>query len=219
MSDTILVTAEQLTSLVGRVVASRGFNEADQNTAGRRATFAMRHGLANSDLLETSLAGLDINISAPKLLVENKDSLIYDALGQPALVHIEAIFKHAVDQGIKEIRIHKTSCGAFAVPVIADYLEQHGANGQGACIYFNNLEGSLRRFDLTPLGQLRGLLQPRERDVAWNEVRITIGPAPADCKAIAGTADIDAYRANCDTNGITIRTALWNRMQELATNH
>mgnify|MGYP001301675751 FL=1 len=88
MSDTILVTAEQLTSLVGRVVASRGFNEADQNTAGRRATFAMRHGLANSDLLETSLAGLDINISAPKLLVENKDSLIYDALGQPALVHI-----------------------------------------------------------------------------------------------------------------------------------
>ncbi len=105
------------------------------------------------------------------------------------------------------------------MPVIADYLEQHSANGQGACIYFNNLEGSLRRFDLTPLGQLRGLLQPRERDVAWNEVRITIGPAPADCRAIAGTADIDAYRASCDTNGITIRTALWNRMQELATNH
>lgn len=219
MSDTTLVTAEQLTSLVERVVASRGFNEADQNAAGHRATFAMRHGLANSDLLETSLAGLDITISAPKLLVENKDSLIYDALGQPALVQIEAIFKHAVDKGINEIRIHKTSCGVFAVPVIADYLKQFGANGQGACIYFNNLEGGLRRFDLSPQGQLRGLLQPRERDVAWNEVRITIGPAPADCKAIAGTADIDSFRASADTNGIAVRTVLWKRMQELATNH
>jgi len=102
MSDTTLVSAEQLTNLVQRVVASRGFNAEDQNTAGHRATFAMQHGLANNDLLETALAGLDASISAPKLLVESKDSLIYDALGQPALVHFEAAFKHALDNGIKE---------------------------------------------------------------------------------------------------------------------
>ena len=219
MSDTTLVSAEQLTSLIQRVVASRGFNVDDQNTAGHRATFAMQHGLANSDLLETSLAGLDASIRAPKLLVESKDSLIYDAFGQPALVHIEAIFKHAVDKGINEIRIHKTACGAFAVPAIARYLEQHGANGQSVCIYFNNLEGGMRRFDLTSQGHLRGLLQPRERDLAWNEVRITIGPAPADCKTVAGTSDIEAYRTRSDTNGIGVRTTLWNRMQELAESH
>ena len=80
MSEVTLVSAEQFTNLVQKVVASRGFKTSDQNTAGYRATFAMRHGLANSDLLETSLAGLDANISAPKLLVESKDSLIYDAL-------------------------------------------------------------------------------------------------------------------------------------------
>jgi len=102
------------------------------------------------------------------------------------------------------------------LPII---LEQHGANGQSVCIYFNNLEGGMRRFDLTSQGQLRGLLQPRERDLAWNEVRITIGPAPSDCKTVAGTSDIDAYRARCDTNGIGVRTSLWNRMQELAANH
>jgi hypothetical protein len=218
MSDTTLVSAEQLTNLVQRVVASRGFNAEDQTTAGHRATFAMQHGLANSDLLETSLAGLDVSISAPKLLVESKDSLIYDALGQPALVHFETAFKHALDNGIKEIRMHKTACGAFAVPAIAQYLVTHGANGQSVCIYFNNLEGGIRRFDLTSQGQLRGLLQPRERDLAWNEVRITIGPAPADCKTVAGTSDIEAYRARCETHGIGVRTKLWLRMQELAEN-
>jgi len=166
--------------------------------------------------LETSLAGLDANISAPKLLVESKDSLIYDALGQPALVHIEAAFKHAVDNGIKEIRMHKTACGAFAVPAIAHYLETQGANDQSVCIYFNNLEGSIRRFDLSPQGHLLGLLQPRERDVAWNEVRITIGPPPADCKPVASTADIAAYRASSDSKGISVRANLWTRMQELA---
>ena len=215
MSEVTLVSAEQFTNLVQKVVASRGFKTADQNTASYRATFAMRHGLANSDLLETSLAGLDANISAPKLLVESKDSLIYDALGQPALVHIEAAFKHAVDNGIKEIRMHKTACGAFAVPAIAHYLETQGANDQSVCIYFNNLEGSIRRFDLSPQGHLLGLLQPRERDVAWNEVRITIGPAPADCKPVASTADIAAYRASSDRKGISVRANLWNRMQEL----
>ena len=219
MSDTRLVSAEQLTQIVEKVVASRGFDRANQQTAGHRATFALRHGIANSDLLETSLAGLDSSISAPKLLVESKDSLIYDALGQPALVQFQEAFKHAVDNGIKEIRMHKTACGAFAVPAIAYYLEQHGANGQSVCIYFNNLEGGMRRFDLTSQGQLRGLLQPRERDLAWNEVRITIGPAPSACKTVAGTSDIDAYRARCDANGIGIRTSLWNRMQELAANH
>ena len=219
MSETTLVSTEQFTNLVQRVVASRGFNAADQSTAGYRATFAMRHGLANSDLLETSLASLDANISAPKLLVESKDSLIYDALGQPALIQFEAAFKHAVDNGIKEIRMHKTACGAFAVPAIAHYLETQGANGQSVCIYFNNLEGGIRRFDLSPQGQLLGLLQPRERDVAWNEVRITIGPAPADCKPVASTSDIAAYRANSDTKGIGVRTSLWKRMQELAENH
>jgi len=219
MSDTTLVSAEQLTKLVEKVVASRGFNAEDQKTAGYRATFAMQHGLANSDLLETSLAGLDSSINAPKLLVENKDSLIYDALGQPALVQFQEAFKHAVDNGINEIRMHKTACGAFAVPAIAHYLEQHGANGQSVCVYFNNLEGGMRRFDLTSQGQLRGLLQPRERDLAWNEVRITIGPAPADCKTVAGTSDIEAYRTRCDANGISVRTTLWNRMQELAANH
>ena len=216
MSEVTLVSAEQFTNLVQKVVASRGFKTADQNTASYRATFAMRHGLANSDLLETSLAGLDANISAPKLLVESKDSLIYDALGQPALVHIEAAFKHAVDNGIKEIRMHKTACGAFAVPAIAHYLETQGANDQSVCIYFNNLEGSIRRFDLSPQGHLLGLLQPRERDVAWNEVRITIGPPPADCKPVASTADIAAYRASSDSKGISVRANLWTRMQELA---
>jgi hypothetical protein len=219
MSDNTHGSAEQLTSLVQRVVASRGFNEVDQNTAGLRATFAMQHGLANSDLLETSLAGLDASLRAPKLLVENKESLIYDALGQPALVQIESIFKHAVDKGINEIRIHKTSCGAFAVQAISAYLSTHGANDQGVCIYFNNLEGGIRRFDLTPPGQLRGLLQPRERDLAWNEVRITIGPPPAGCKTVAGPTDIEAYRARSEANGIGVRTTLWNRMQELAKNH
>lgn len=219
MSATTLVSAEELTSLVEKVVASRGFNAQDQKTAGQRATFAMQYGLANSDLLETSLAGLDASISVAKLLVESKDSLIYDALGQPALVQFEAAFKHAIDQGIKEIRIHKTACGAFAVPAIAHYLEQYGANGQSVCIYFNNLEGSLRRFDLTSEGQLRGLLQPRERDLAWNEVRITIGPAPADCKTVAGTSDIAAYGANSHANGIAVRTNLWMRMQELGASN
>jgi len=218
MSDTTFVNAEQLTKLVEKVVASRGFNAEDQKTAGHRATFAMQHGLANSDLLETSLAGLDSSISAPKLLVESKDSLIYDALGQPALVQFQEAFKHAVNNGINEIRMHKTTCGAFAVPAIALYLEQHGANGQSVCIYFNNLDGGIRRFDLTSEGQLRGMLQPRERDVAWNEVRITIGPAPADCKTVAGISDIEAYRTRCDKNGIGVRTTLWNRMQELAAN-
>jgi len=216
MSDTTFVTAEELTNIVQKVVASRGFGETDQQTAGYRATFAMQHGLANSDLLETSLAGLDASINQPKLLVENKDSLIYDALGQPALVQFEAAFKHAVDNNIDEIRMHKTACGAFAVPAIAHYLAEHGANGQGVCVYFNNLEGGMRRFDLAPGGQLKGLLQPRERDLAWNEVRITIGPAPSDCKTVAGTADIEAYRARCEENGISVRTNLWQRMQELA---
>lgn len=219
MSETTLVSAEELTNLVERVVASRGFNTQDQKTAGQRATFAMQHGLANSDLLETSLAGLDASINQPKLLVENKESLIYDALGQPALVQFETVFKHTVDNNIEEIRIHKTACGAFAVPAIAHYLAEHGANGQGVCVYFNNLEGGMRRFDLAPEGQLKGLLKPRERDLAWNEVRITIGPAPSDCKTVAGTTDIEAYRTRCETNGIGVRTTLWNRMQELAANH
>lgn len=219
MSDTTLVSAEQLTTLVEKVVASRGFKLDDQKIAGHRASFAMLHGLANSDLLETSLAGLDCNISEPKLLVENPHSLIYDALGQPALVQFEAAFKHAVDQGINEIRMHKTACGAFAVPAIAQYLEKNGAKGQGVCVYYNNLEGGNRRFDLAPQGQLRGLLQPRERDLAWNEVRITIGPAPADCKTVAGIAEIEAYRERCEQNGIGIRSKLWSRMQELAANH
>ncbi len=125
------------------MVASRGFNLQDQNTAGHRATFAMQHGLANSDLLETSLAGLAASISAAKLLVESKDSLIYDALCQPVLVQFEAAFKHAMDKDIKEIRMHKTACGAFAVAAIARYLQQHGANGQSVCVYFNNLEAPL----------------------------------------------------------------------------
>lgn len=219
MSDTTLVSTEQLTALVEKVVASRGFNQEDQTTAGYRATFAMLHGLANSDLLETSLAGLDANINEPKLLVENQQSLIYDALGQPALVQFDAAFKHAVDQGINEIRMHKTTCGAFAVSAVARYLEKHGANGQGVCVYFNNLEGGIRRVDLAAQGQLRGLLQPRERDLAWNEVRITIGAAPADCKTVAGISDIKAYRQRCESNGIGIRSNLWARMQELAANH
>jgi hypothetical protein len=75
----------------------------------------------------------------------------------------------------------------------------------------------MRRFDLTSQGHLRGLLQPRERDLAWNEVRITIGPAPADCKTVAGTADIEAYRARCEANGIGVRAGLWQRMEELAS--
>jgi hypothetical protein len=219
VSDTTQVSAEQLNALVQRVVASRGFNEADQKTAGARATFGMQHGLANSDLLETSLAALDSSVSAPKVLVENRDSLIFDAHGQPALVQFEAAFDHAVKHNINEIRMHKTACGAFAIPAIASYLAEHGANGSGVCIYYNNLEGGIRRFDLAPEGQLKGLLQPRERDLAWNEVRITIGPAPADCKAVAGTADIEAYRARCETNGISVRTGLWQRMQELAANY
>jgi len=218
MSDTTLVSAEQLNALVQRVVASRGFDKANQQTAGKRATFAMQHGLANSDLLETSLAALDSSVSAPKMLVENSESLIYDAHGQPALVQFEAAFDHAVKNGINEIRIHKTACGAFAIPAIASYLAQHGAKGHGVCIYFNNLEGGMRRFDLASKGQLKGLLQPRERDLAWNEVRITIGPAPSDCKAVVSTAEIEAYRARCEANGIGIRTGLWQRMQELAAN-
>ena len=218
MSDTTLVTAEELNALVQRVVASRGFNADDQKIAGYRATFGMQHGLANSDLLETSLAALDSTVSEPKLLVENKDSLIFDAKGQPALVQFEDAFDHAVKNNINEIRMHKTACGAFAIPAIAKYLSEKGANGQGVCIYFNNLEGGMRRFDLAPAGQLKGLLQPRERDLAWNEVRITIGPAPSDCKAVVSTADIETYRVRCEEKGIGIRTGLWQRMQELAAN-
>ena len=216
MSETTLVSPEQLTHIVEQVVANRSFSTQDQKTAAFRATFAMRHGLANSDLLETALAGLDASIKTPKLLVESKDSLIYDALGQPALVQFEEVFKHAIDNDINEIRIHKTACGAFSVPAISQYLEHYGAKGQSVCVYFNNLEGGMRRFDLAPQGQLLGLLQPRERDLAWNEVRITIGPAPSDCKTVAGTADIEAYRADCDKNGIGVRTSLWNRMLELS---
>ena len=38
MSDTTLVSAEQLTQIVEKVVASRGFDRANQQTAGHRAT-------------------------------------------------------------------------------------------------------------------------------------------------------------------------------------
>lgn len=220
MSDTTFLSAQQLSHAVEKVVASRGFEALDQKAAGFRAAFAMQHGLANSDLLETSLAGLDASLSAPKVLVESAQSLIYDARGQPALIQLEEAFVHALKAGIPEIRIHKTACGAFAVPAITHYLAKHageeGANIQNVCVYFNNLEGGMRRFDLASQGQLLGLLQPRERDLAWNEVRITIGPAPSDCKTVAGTADIEDYRSRCEENGIGIRTTLWNRIQELA---
>ena len=55
MSDTTFLSAQQLSHAVEKVVASRGFEALDQKAAGFRAAFAMQHGLANSDLLETSL--------------------------------------------------------------------------------------------------------------------------------------------------------------------
>ncbi len=69
MSEVTLVSAEQFTNLVQKVVASRGFKTSDQNTADYRATFAMRHGLANNDLVDTHLASLDANNRSPNLLV------------------------------------------------------------------------------------------------------------------------------------------------------
>ena len=64
MSDTTFVSAQQLSHLVEKVVASRGFSDSYQKAAGFRAAFAMQYGLANSDLLETSLASLDASLSA-----------------------------------------------------------------------------------------------------------------------------------------------------------
>ncbi len=213
MSDMQHIPITELTALTTKVAMARGIDNERARLVGQRLAYCLSLKLADSDLLETTLVALAPGQHEAKMIAENNRSLVFTAKGQPTVTGMDQALSTFITSDAKELRVHETRCGALAIPALAPLLKQ---TNQPASYFFINLEGKERRIDISHEGEVIGVSQPRERTLAWNEVRIHLAPPSADSKAIMQRSDISTFQQACQQLGVPIRRTLWQRMQEIA---
>ncbi|MDP6191024.1 MAG: hypothetical protein QF872_09485 [Gammaproteobacteria bacterium] len=214
MSDTVQrVAIEELVQLTTQVALKRSIPHQRASAAARHLAFCISHQLADSDVLETTLVALAPE-QVPARPISNKaNCLIYTAKGQPTATNMEDALSTFMHSDAEQLRIHETLCGVVAVAALAEIVT---ATGYSASYYYINLDGKERRIDIADSGQITGVSEPRERTLAWNEVRVEKSSPTANCRPIKQMTDITHYQQQCQQHGVPIRVGLWQRMQVIA---